>query len=551
MSDDFVNDGDHDEPTIGGDAALGRPDTKPRNGWVIGLGVFALIAVAGIAALASGLFATTDETSLQVIPDDADLAITVDIRQFAEGDRLNRLIRAFSEPAAAAGHIEDAEVDLAALIDAELQQELGLSLEDDVLSWVGASLSAGMWAPSDGAFESTDFLVALDVRDRDAASAFLDVVVGRAEEEGAEFETSTLEGGTLISDTNDSGDVWLGDDYLMVSNDVSNITAGLSARSGSSIVDDEGYRRVMDELADDWLVGTYLSPDLYDDMATTAADLGAGPAVEPLAGLQGMGFSVSLNDNGLQVDWAQVHDGESSMMSGIDFDGGDLVAALPDDTLAFVGYSVPEGYVDEVVAPLRDLDPVAFEEYGNEFEEMFGVDLFEELIPSLTGDILLAAVESSDGLIAAESAIPIGVLLGFELNDSGPLSRVLEGAESMLVEDGLEFTGDDPRVVLYEGQEAAAYAIEEGLAVLGTSESVVAEFTAGRGGVTETDLYRRLDGALNGDGLSTYVDVGAILDLVPMTSDDRAIAAPLRGVGGVLSSADGVLTGSFLFLVDY
>ena len=67
----------------------------------------------------------------------------------------------------------------------------------------------------------------------------------------------------------------------------------------------------------------------------------------------------------------------------------------------------------------------------------------------------------------------------------------------------------------------------------------------------DSALYRELDDELVGDGLVGYVDIASIVDLVPLTKDEQAMFAPLRGIGfGGESSGDTVAM-QLLILVDY
>lgn len=168
-----------------------------KRGWVIGVvivGLVVLVAVGAVAAyrnLVGEPFAAAG-----AVPPDADVVISFDLLQVRDTDRINRLASAFAEPLADAGEIESADVNLLEQIDEELSAEFGLTLTDDVIPWIGRSVSLAVWVPADLDGVDPDVLLAMAVRDGSGAEAFIEKVVDQATIDfGGSVERSQVRGG--------------------------------------------------------------------------------------------------------------------------------------------------------------------------------------------------------------------------------------------------------------------------------------------------------------------------------------------------------------------
>lgn len=525
--------------------------TRPKRGWAFGLGVFAALAAAGVAAgLIVSQFGASGGTSLQAIPDDVDVLVRFDFQEYTDNERVDRLVSAFSGPLAAAGHIDSADVDLLQLIDEELQSELGVTIEEDISPWIGEDLSVGMWFdPPIGSEPS--FLVSIGVGDRAAAEQFVEKLLDQA---SVEITRSDHDGGTLfaaLDNSSDDGVVWLGDDMMLISTELAPIDSAIETMREESIVDDPDYLRVTDELPETPLVEFYMSDSLVEKMATGAGMIGGADAelIDMLETIGSTGATISLNDEGIQFDAIQVNDGDNEWFQALAFDGSGLVTGLPRSTLGFLGFTFPGDLITDLMGV--DVDDGTIEEAEDFFSQTFGVDLVGELLPALGPNILLAAVQSSEGMLASELDVPIGVIFAMDISDRGPIEKVLAGLEEFAAEEGVTFSGENPRVILVDGQPAAAYALTDSSLSIATSGDLLGSFLDGSGDIGENPTYRRLDDALVGSGLTVYFDIAAILDEIPMPADERAIFGPLQGFGSAIDIGDGLVRGSALLLVDY
>ncbi|MDX1469551.1 MAG: DUF3352 domain-containing protein [Acidimicrobiia bacterium] len=513
----------------------------------------------GLLALVGGVvFALTrlngqDTSALVAVPDDVHIVFSMDLYQVVRSDGINSLVSAFAEPMAAAGYVDEAEIDLAESIASELEEELGVDLEEDILSWMGRSLAFGVWFPA-GALDpiptefvagpDPDVVAVVSVTDPARAAAFLeglDEFVSSAPfEDGESYRFAEMDGGV----------VWLGDDLMVLATSEEILSKSLEARGGTSIVESKTFDDVASRLPADRLMTGYLSTDFFGLLAEAAA-LGEAQAGFPgIDDVLGLGFSVSLIDAGLRFDAVQVLSEAASSPPA----SGEIraVAALPAETVGFFAGVIPEGAIAEAVASFRDLDPEAYDEMLGQMSLDLGVDIEADLLPSIGGEALLAVVPDTAGAIAVEGGVDIGILISLGLIEAGPMGDLLSALELLLSEEmGLAVVQGTPIQLMGEDQVLAAYELREDSLVLGSSAEVVNGFVAGDGGVTETEVYRQLDAELPGAGLAFYVNVPRVLDLIDMSPEDRAIAEPVKGIGASSSQEGTVLTSSIIILIDY
>ena len=106
--------------------------------------------------------------------------------------------------------------------------------------------------------------------------------------------------------------------------------------------------------------------------------------------------------------------------------------------------------------------------------------------------------------------------------------------------------------VSFDGEDIASYSVSDELLVIGTGSDLVADVVAGSGsGLVDSAMYQELDALVVGDGLIFYADIARIVGLVPTTSNESAVFAPLRGTGFGGEVRGDTLLMEVLVLVDY
>jgi len=524
-----------------------------KRGLVIGAVVFGFVVlVTAGAAFAYRNLIGEPFAAAGAVPPDADIVISFDLLQVRDTDRVNRLVNAFAKPLAAAGEIESAEFDLLEEIDLELEAELGISLTDDVIPWIGRSVSIAAWIPPN--FEGDpDMLVSIAVRDRGAAQDFVELLIDQATiDSGGAVVHTQVRGGdrwTITEEADTAFVVWLDDDVMLLTPTMGTVNRALDAREGASLLDESAFNEVVAELPSDRLVTMYFGSDFFEQITELATAFSGVGVQADVPTLEAIGVGFTLRDDGIQFDLAQVRETPSDTIS---FEVPvDAVTALPADTIGYFAFAVPQGEVDDaLIEALRSVDPAAYDSMAAQADELLGVDVFGALLPAFAGDSMFAVVEARSGVIAEQGGVPLGVLGSLGVVDRSPVATALGSIEELIAEQGLGLVGDNPTVVVVDGSEMLAYALTDDALVLGSPPPVVVDYLGGAGGLTENAVYRELDAALVGDGLSFYLDLERALALAGEFEEEFP-AFPLRGVGASGDTDGRVTRGSLLILVDY
>lgn len=546
MTEDPPAYGDADQPVA---AEFSSGDEGSRAlGPIAAISVGVLVLLLGGAIAVFGLFGTESDP-LEAIPADVDVVFTVDLVQLTDSERINALVSTFAEPMENAGYIDSSDIDIAGQLDQALRDEFDLSLEEDVVPWVGRSLAVGAWIPPD--FEPfmgpPDVVLTVSIRDEEAAAQFIQSV-------GEPIDEEPFEDGTLYTPLDESADplvIWVGSDLIVMTPDRATLREALDARDGASVSNDDDFTQAISRLPSDRLAAFYAGPSLFQAMANAAMAMPATPFnAEATEDVRGMAASLSLPDTGVQFDTVQLFaEGASDNPFAASEHRG--VTALPADTIGYMSFFLAEGGVQEWLDQFRHTDPDLYDQIATEAEAELGVDLFGEVLPSIGGENLFAVVQDRNGMLATESQLPLGILVSMGLTDTGPVSDLIAGLETLAREEGIDIRTGNPTVAVIEGPEVVAYQITDDALVAGSSASILERFLEGSGGLAGTPLYQELNSELPGDELSFFVDMVRIFDLIDMSPEGRAIAAPIRGLGASYEIADDVVTSSALILIDY
>jgi hypothetical protein len=542
------------------DAILVEPPAK--RSWLLGgLVLSVLIVAAVVGALAWRGLRGDPLGSARSIPTGMDYVVNFDAVALSDSERLQRFVDAFATPMFEAGLIDEQPGDLVAAIDRSLGEETNFSLTGDILPWIGRSISVAGTVPEfrdPFGYAADDlemsFLLSADVRDKEAAQAFVEKFRAFMEYDGVFVEQAVIGGlsGYRFGDTDTpfTGSIVLAGDALLVgiSEDVA---AGLEAReTGNSMAESSSYLETMARLPADQMVTFYVSGRVLESMA----DLGslglyggeAPGSLDASTGVTSFGGSMGLLDEGLLLTYVAFGDETAAGAIGPDLA---VLKTLPAETLGFVSVAGSEIY-DPVTSDRMALDNLGF--VAEDFEFNFGIDIIA-MLEALSGDFTVAATETRDSYIARVSDVPIGAVGALGLTDPDSLADGIDSLVDLLQQEGLAIVNDGAVSTVVGGEEElVSYSLHDDLLVIGTGRGLVGSIATGQdGGVVDSDVYRELDDAVAGDGLIVYVDIGRIVRLVPMTSDESAVLAPLRGVG-VGARTDGhVAVVEALLLVDY
>ena len=517
-----------------------------NRGLFVGIGAVAIVLVIGAAAFGLRALMGTGLESLQAIPSDADVVISMDFMQLRDSEQVDALIQTFAQPMEEAGYVEFTDIDPFEELNEALEDELGWNLEEDVIPWLGRSVSAGAWIPADvEASDAYDAIISIAVRDRAAAENFLD------DNADPDVVKTEFENGHLYTgDDEDVFSIWLGQQHMLMATSRSTIRSGIDAIAGESVLDNQTFNRLVDELPPERLAMFYVGQGVFESLSAASVDLLPTQQMGVVEDYQGAAFSVDIEDDGVRFDLVQLLEGQAAAEAAAANEVAG-VSQLPGDTIGYVSFDIPDGTVEEALEQFRQADPMTYDDMAEQAKSELGVDLFGDVLPSIAGESLFAAISTRDGALAEETGVPIGLLLSLGLSDPGPMEAALISLENLAVDEDVIIQPGSPRVAYVDGLELLAYDVTSDALVVGSAESLLSEFADGSGGLTDGALYQELDASLPGNGLMFYLDLGRMFDLFELDPADRKIVDPVRGVGASSSFDGEVLTSSMMILIEY
>lgn len=544
------------------------PDRPSWLGPVVAVAA-AVVTVAAIGGFAAWrALAGSPYGAAEVVAADADILITMDFMQFKDVDRVERLVLAFAEPMAQHDLIDEAPDFEAVLreLDDEVEAENGYRPFEDAMSWIGKSGAVALWLPDDllpadpnDPFTDSEFLVALEVRDQAKAEEFVDEIVDAAREEGVDVAPAQVGSVSGYEWSDDSGTFVLviADNRLLLANSAGAVSRAIDLEPNRSVVQTEDFRQLANAVGDDALLTFYAGPGFAESVLQQNGALGITTAEFADVESTSMMMTTSLDDDGVAFRMATpiVEDPESPI-STADLTVGPWVSQLPADTYGYFDMQLPESYFAELAEVFGEsltaqgVTEADLAEVTNPVDDLIGMSLIDDLLPTLGGEMLFAVVPADDSQPALGD---VGLLAGIGLLDAGPMNQVLDRVrESAMETEGVEVTERGDITVFTEyGDTIMAVALTDDAALASTSPDLLGGLLAGDGGITTTERYHAVDALVPGNGLVGYVDIESIVG--DFVDDDvmRDVLAPLvaAGAGGTRQGDVGIV--EFRLLIDY
>lgn len=325
---------------------------------------------------------------------------------------------------------DDALDKLIELFDEELGKE-GLSYEDDIEPWLGDQ-AAGFMMPG-GSPDAPDFAFLVESKDDDALRDFIQEVQEK-EDPDADLIEKEYRGATyeIVEDDPDEAAFGFVDGFLAVGTEEA-VRASIDARAGDSLGDSDDFQRATEGLRDDRLGSFYadsnalfsliqedatLSPE--DRAIFDSLDLGDLPPWAAVAYVtpDAIGFE---NSGGSPTRGAFA--GFSS------FTGPGLLLSLPGESWAAFGVPDLGGLATKFLDTFAELPGFNPDQAEAGFAAQTGLDLKDDLL-SWMGDAGL--------FVRGTNLQELGGGLVVESSDAGKTTALLDTAERMLVEQGLQ-----------------------------------------------------------------------------------------------------------------
>ena len=222
-------------------------------------------------------------------------------------------------------------------------EETGISFDEDVATWIGPELSAGLLG-IDAETRQPDWAVLIGVRDEDAAADFLDKwIVYVAAKGNVAFDTRPYQDHpTWISEVEDQNYA-LTDDWLVYATNEAALRAIIDRIENSgegSLARDAKFQAAREALADRRFASTYVdydrSAEIIEMLESQFAPVGPGllnSAIGSGQTTEWVGVAATWVDRGIVTEWVTPSDATDGL-DAADLD--DPAGLLPKDTLGFV-----------------------------------------------------------------------------------------------------------------------------------------------------------------------------------------------------------------------
>jgi hypothetical protein len=562
--------------------------SRGRRGLLIGLGatagLLALIAAVGLIDpfglhLLDRLTGRYDP-GLAAMPPEVILYFGLDLSKDNQ-EAIDRWIRTF---AIAAG---EEDFDMASLygdLDRLLSEENGMTVEADLLPWVGRHLSVGLIDFDFNQFagpESARWVAAVEVRDKKLADAFVEklgtALEGKAEE-GVRVSRETYNGVALTSADSETpfervafaraGDV------ALFASDLTTLKSAIGASRGPGLQADEAYQKLADVLPESQILTVYIQTGPLLDMLTDMQQ-GFGPGVAP--GFQrlpigGVRLELAHIESGMLLDLATQYDlGElsESQMAALDLIGAQPVTddLVPGSSLVYLN--------GRGLSLFWESMQTSTQEGGQDFAESYEVTVAQlgfdpaDLFEPLDGEYAIVVLPKQGAALPSASEVPLEAALLAGTGDEARLSAALDKA-TMALEEQLflqvdrnqegDFTVFRPSSS-FTGGPGLVFGVGRGYLFVASSDTAFRDLFDGGAGLAAERRYQQVWAAFPQEMAPVlYVDVSGLVEAFrPMAGErdsaefEEAVRAlkPLTAVAAATGPLEGDLVrGAYILFIE-
>ena len=504
--------------------------------------VIALLAVDPFGWGVFSLLFSKSDAVVQAMPEDTSIYMGVDFTK-STPQKIDRILSPFSD---AIEDLSDEEIatldDLRDQFSEMLDDELDLSLEDDILPWVGKYAAVGLYDvefDEYGDIEEPKFVVAIQVRNKKEADAFLpkleDVI---SDDMGYDFDIDEYDGVDIYELDSDYEDERFAfarsKDLLLFGLSKDSIEDAIDAQNGASLADDDVYKDLAKKLPKDRSLTFFMPGDQLKDI-TSASLMSSfymfgmgGDVLDVYDSILGVAFSASITDDGLQFDTLAAYDMDElsdAQLEMMKSSGGKGKTAdmFPDDTFFYVqgaGLDLIWEYYRDLIVDFAGTED--YDEMMDELEDEIGFNIEDDLIPYLNGEFALAAFESRDGMIAADEELNIGMGMLVEVSDEDAVLSVVDDFVDTIEDQGAEVDdmSSDGATMYdviddYNNESMVAFGLHKDFLGIMTSGSDLEDLYFGDSPLSKNDGFKQVWKAFPGGvDPSFYVDVQALVDII-------------------------------------
>ncbi|MCA9897319.1 MAG: DUF3352 domain-containing protein [Ardenticatenaceae bacterium] len=482
-------------------------------GGLVGLAAVAVLVI-GAIVLIPRLLGADENAIAGVMPPETSLLVELNALNLASEDA-SRVARAF-EDVLAEGDVEfdgDDPASLLETLDADLDDATGLTITDDVLPWIGTNMGIGLIELDIEAFdqgEMPQIIFAATIRDIDAADVFIEDLVDVIEDESGNKVDDVEYGGALVfevdSDFEDERIAFgRSSEIFFITTNMDTMEEAIDAQNGENLGDIAEYQDTVAELPGDRAITIYVSSQGIEDTANGLEDSGEvdgfdANTIEDL-GLTGVGMAATIIPEGIRVDFVGNYESlteEQQEMMDAQSDKSETAEFLPESTYVFlIGHRLDLIWQSSIASlEASGISEDDFDEAMDMFDDMFGFNPNDDLLPLLNGEFSLAIIDSDEGPIAEEFNTDLGAVLMLGSSEGEELVGLMEDFTDGLEDQDLSVddTANDD-VTIYEVEDPGgvligAYGLSEDYLVAATSGESIENLFAGEANLADSDKYK-------------------------------------------------------------
>lgn len=444
-----------------------------------------------------------------------------------------------------------------------LADEWGLSLEDDILTWIGQYVGVALLSieTAENGNVSIHWVAAAELLDPEAADLFLEkwreTWIQKYDQTA---ETRTYKGIELIVFSGQPELVFgRSDNLVLFGSDVEAIQQAIDTQGEESLADSASYQEATTHLPADRLLTFYTNGDeLRDALTALSGTLSLTTPGDMLPeAMQGTAVSLSLVDAGIQLDAITLYDADEltptqQQALTTQVQKVETAAFFPATTPV---YAVGQGldllwnnYRDSFIAQTSQQD---FTESMQLFADEFGLNPNTDLFPLLDGEAAFGLIPGTTGL--EEIGLPVGGTAVIHTNNPAQLTANLEafsqtfgnpqtGIGTVTTGTSNGFTTSQIESVLFPGWHPV-YTTQEQFFVLGSDLAAVQTLVWDGGpSLAAAPHYQQTWQVFPADftpGL--YIDMAGLVEMLQTTSSpatDFSQLKPITTIAMAGSSAE-------------
>ncbi|MFQ5420672.1 MAG: DUF3352 domain-containing protein, partial [Anaerolineae bacterium] len=336
-------------------------------------------------------------------------------------------------------------------LDDTLMTELGLSVDEDVLPWIGQYVGFGVISvdlEAESVEEAVQWVVSVESRNREASDAFMQKLADGYAANSGETAVAAVYNDVAIT-VFPTLAFARSEGLALIGSSQTAVEQAIDAQHGDSMADSELFAEAVQELPADRLLTFFMDAQqvneiamsVFKDVFSSFADLAETPESE-LPNLdemqrnyvRGTAVAITLVDEGVQIDSISLFDPEAMTdwereLFNLAQAEADTAVLFPKDTFFYAASSsgstaVWNAYRKSIIAQSSRED---FDESMRLFEQEFGFNPETDFFPLLDGGLAIGMMPAADSPFAG-----LGGVMAMGTSDEAQMLAALTDINAQL-----------------------------------------------------------------------------------------------------------------------